>query len=190
MKPFLIIGSSMIALVLFAAPQGSHSVYADPSDPIRTHNLVMEPPPDVQPLPPPAPPPAPAVVPVSAPPAPDPYASTAPEDPVTNAIFDALRRLHAPPDWAPYEHTLIMRESGGNQFSTNNWDSNAQAGDPSRGVTQVTGYNFDKYHCAGTSGDIYDLTANICASLQYIGQTYGDIRNVQQARPDLPSKGY
>lgn len=41
--------------------------------------------------------------------------------------------------WTPGLVTLIGRESGGNPNAINNWDSNAAAGDPSRGLMQTIG---------------------------------------------------
>lgn len=68
---------------------------------------------------------------------------------------------------------LIARESGGNVHAINLTDSNAKAGDPSRGLTQTIGATFRAYHQPGTSNDIYDPVANIAASINYIKGRYG-----------------
>lgn len=94
------------------------------------------------------------------------------------------------PQWLRGLITLVMRESGGNPRAVNNWDSNAQAGDPSKGLAQVIGSTFRAYHQAGTSWDPFDPVANVAAAINYIRDRYGDISRVQQANPDLPSKGY
>ncbi|MER6677736.1 transglycosylase SLT domain-containing protein [Streptomyces sp. NPDC000983] len=72
----------------------------------------------------------------------------------------------------------IMRESSGNQYAINNWDSNAAAGIPSKGLLQVIDPTFRAYHVAGTSWDSYDPVANITAACNYAAQRYGSIDNV------------
>ncbi|MGW1225943.1 transglycosylase SLT domain-containing protein [Streptomyces sp. NPDC002530] len=72
----------------------------------------------------------------------------------------------------------IMRESTGNPQAINNWDSNAVAGTPSKGLLQVIQPTFDAYHVPGTSLDIYDPVANITAACNYAAATYGSIDNV------------
>ncbi|QLE71112.1 hypothetical protein FGW37_05400 [Streptomyces rectiverticillatus] len=86
--------------------------------------------------------------------------------------------------------TLVMRESGGDPRAVNNWDSNAQAGTPSKGLGQVIDPTFQAYHQAGTSWDVFDPIANLSSVINYIRGRYGDISNVQQANPNLPPKGY
>lgn len=72
----------------------------------------------------------------------------------------------------------IMRESSGNQYAINLWDSNAAAGTPSKGLLQVIDPTFQAYHVAGTSWDIYDPVANITAACNYAAARYGSIDNV------------
>ncbi|MFE6335336.1 transglycosylase SLT domain-containing protein [Streptomyces sp. NPDC057806] len=72
----------------------------------------------------------------------------------------------------------IIRESSGNQYAINNWDSNAAAGTPSKGLLQVIDPTFQAYHVAGTSFDPYDPVANITAACNYAAQRYGSIDNV------------
>jgi SLT domain-containing protein len=72
----------------------------------------------------------------------------------------------------------IMRESSGNPNAINNWDSNAAAGTPSRGLLQTIQPTFDAYHVAGTSTNIYDPVANIVAACNYAYHVYGSIDNV------------
>jgi hypothetical protein len=105
-------------------------------------------------------------------------------------IATAERLTNTPPSWTSGLNTLIQRESGGNPRSINTWDSNAKAGDPSRGLMQTIGATFKQYHQPGTSNDIYDPVANIAAGINYIKHRYGDISKVQQANPNLPPKGY
>ncbi|MEU1038256.1 LysM peptidoglycan-binding domain-containing protein [Streptomyces sp. NPDC005551] len=72
----------------------------------------------------------------------------------------------------------IMRESSGNPQAINNWDSNAVAGTPSKGLLQVIDPTFAAYHVDGTSMDPYDPVANITAACNYAADKYGSIDNV------------
>ncbi|MFG2502251.1 transglycosylase SLT domain-containing protein [Streptomyces sp. NPDC048441] len=75
-------------------------------------------------------------------------------------------------------HRNIMRESSGNPLATNNWDSNAAAGTPSKGLLQVIDPTFTAYHVPGTSLDGFDPVANITAACNYAADRYGSIDNV------------
>jgi soluble lytic murein transglycosylase-like protein len=72
----------------------------------------------------------------------------------------------------------VIRESSGNPYAINNWDSNAAAGTPSKGLLQVIDPTFQAYHVSGTSWDPYDPVANITAACNYAAQRYGSIDNV------------
>ncbi|MHC3473789.1 transglycosylase SLT domain-containing protein [Streptomyces sp. 7R007] len=75
----------------------------------------------------------------------------------------------------------VIRESSGNPYAINNWDSNAAAGTPSKGLLQVIDPTFAAYHVAGTSYDPYDPVANITAACNYAAHVYGSIDNVYGA---------
>ncbi|MCP3753452.1 LysM peptidoglycan-binding domain-containing protein [Streptomyces sp. TBY4] len=75
-------------------------------------------------------------------------------------------------------HRNIMRESSGNPLAINNWDSNAAAGIPSKGLLQVIDPTFKAYHVPGTPMDSYDPVANITAACNYAAARYGSIDNV------------
>ncbi|GHE12243.1 transglycosylase SLT domain-containing protein [Streptomyces alanosinicus] len=75
----------------------------------------------------------------------------------------------------------IMRESSGNPLAINNWDSNAAAGTPSKGLLQVIDPTFNAYHVAGTAFSPYDPVANITAACNYAAARYGSIDNVYSA---------
>ncbi|MET9121894.1 transglycosylase SLT domain-containing protein [Streptomyces sp. NPDC004528] len=75
----------------------------------------------------------------------------------------------------------VMRESSGNPKAINNWDSNAAAGIPSKGLLQVIDPTFKAYHVPGTSMDPYDPVANITAACNYAAAKYGSIDNVNGA---------
>ena len=72
----------------------------------------------------------------------------------------------------------VMRESSGNPMAINNWDSNAAAGTPSKGLLQVIAPTFATYHVPGTSFNMYDPVANITAACNYAAHRYGSIDNV------------
>ncbi|MEU8848917.1 LysM peptidoglycan-binding domain-containing protein [Streptomyces sp. NPDC048564] len=72
----------------------------------------------------------------------------------------------------------IMRESSGNPQAINNWDSNAVAGTPSKGLLQVIDPTFASYHVPGTVYDPFDPVANITAACNYAAARYGSIDNV------------
>ncbi|MCQ4084194.1 transglycosylase SLT domain-containing protein [Streptomyces sp. RB6PN25] len=75
----------------------------------------------------------------------------------------------------------IMRESSGNPYAENDWDSNAAAGTPSKGLLQVIQPTFDEYHVSGTAWDLFDPVANITAACNYAYHVYGSIDNVYSA---------
>ncbi|GAA2647760.1 transglycosylase SLT domain-containing protein [Streptomyces lunalinharesii] len=75
----------------------------------------------------------------------------------------------------------LMRESSGNPTAINLWDSNAQAGIPSKGLLQVIDPTFRQYHVSGTSWNIYDPVANITAACNYAAARYGSMDNVNSA---------
>jgi LysM repeat protein len=75
-------------------------------------------------------------------------------------------------------HRNIMRESSGNPAAINNWDSNAVAGTPSKGLLQVIDPTFATYHVPGTAYDPFDPVANITAACNYAAARYGSIDNV------------
>ncbi|WP_031477973.1 LysM peptidoglycan-binding domain-containing protein [Streptomyces bicolor] len=75
-------------------------------------------------------------------------------------------------------HRNIMRESSGNPSAINNWDSNAAAGTPSKGLLQVIDPTFATYHVPGTVYDPFDPVANIVAACNYAAARYGSIDNV------------
>jgi SLT domain-containing protein len=72
---------------------------------------------------------------------------------------------------------IIEHESSGNPNAINNWDSNAKAGDPSRGLMQTIGTTFDAYKLPGHN-DIYNPVDNIIAGVRYAISRYGSIQNV------------
>lgn len=70
---------------------------------------------------------------------------------------------------------VISHESSGDPSAINNWDVNAQNGDPTRGLMQVTGSNFSTYRDPALPDNIYDPAANIYTGLAYGIARYGSI---------------
>jgi phage-related protein len=68
---------------------------------------------------------------------------------------------------------LMQAESGGNPMAINTYDSNAMAGNASRGLMQVIPTTFAAYHVPGTSNNIFDPLANMAAAANYIKHVYG-----------------
>ncbi|MFB7915602.1 transglycosylase SLT domain-containing protein [Streptomyces sp. NPDC056061] len=90
----------------------------------------------------------------------------------------AVMARHSIPGSYDGIHRNIMRESSGNPRAINNWDSNAAAGTPSKGLLQIIEPTFRAYHVPGTSLDGYDPVANITAACNYAAAKYGSIDNV------------
>lgn len=97
-------------------------------------------------------------------------------------IDEALRVLRAhgydtgrisPADIA----TIIQHESGGNPHAINNWDSNAAAGTPSKGLMQTIDPTFDAYSLPGHR-DIWNPVDNIVAGVRYAIDRYGSVGRV------------
>jgi murein DD-endopeptidase MepM/ murein hydrolase activator NlpD len=69
--------------------------------------------------------------------------------------------------------SLIQHESGGNPHAQNNWDSNAKAGHPSKGIMQTIDGTFMEYALPGHT-DIWNPVDNIIAGFRYAEKNYGD----------------
>lgn len=67
----------------------------------------------------------------------------------------------------------MNQESGFNPRAINNWDSNAKAGTPSKGLMQVIDPTFRAYARPGYDKDIWDPLSNILASIRYARARYG-----------------
>lgn len=85
----------------------------------------------------------------------------------------ALAMAGAPQSWLPSLLRRMQRESGGNPFAINNWDINAQRGDPSRGLMQTIGSTFGAFAGQFSGRGIYDPLANIYAAIRYTIARYG-----------------
>lgn len=72
---------------------------------------------------------------------------------------------------------IIQHESGGNPHAENDWDSNAAAGHPSKGLMQTIDSTFNAYALPGHT-DIWNPVDNICAGVRYALSRYGSLDNV------------
>jgi hypothetical protein len=129
---------------------------------------------------------------------------------VRTQIAEALDRLGiadpaARHNWIRGYETLVARESGGRPSAVASEPATAPGpAQPdghgrgyARGLTQTIPATFARFHQPGTSTNIYDPVANICASMNYVMHRYGvslDGTNlvalVQQADARRPPKGY
>lgn len=67
-----------------------------------------------------------------------------------------------------------MQESGGDPRAVNNWDSNAAAGTPSKGLLQTIGPTFAAYALPGMK-NIFNPIHNAVAAIRYMYAKYGHI---------------
>ncbi|WP_431938199.1 transglycosylase SLT domain-containing protein [Nocardia grenadensis] len=73
--------------------------------------------------------------------------------------------------------TMIEKESSGNPNAINLWDSNAEAGTPSKGLMQTIDPTFNAHALPGHT-DIWNPVDNICAGTAYAIDRYGSLENV------------
>lgn len=71
---------------------------------------------------------------------------------------------------------IIDNESAGDPHAMNDWDSNAAAGHPSKGLMQTIDSTFDANKISG-HGDIWDPVDNIIAGVKYTFDRYGGFEN-------------
>ncbi|MEV7969728.1 WXG100 family type VII secretion target [Sphaerisporangium sp. NPDC088356] len=84
---------------------------------------------------------------------------------------------------------IIQHESGGNPHAINNWDSNAAAGTPSKGLMQTIDPTFDRWSLSGHK-DIYNPVDNIVAGVRYAIERYGSVSNVPGVVGSKNGSGY
>jgi hypothetical protein len=82
------------------------------------------------------------------------------------------------PDYINDVFIIITYESSGNPNAINNWDINAQHGDPSRGLMQTIMTTFEANRDPALPDNIYDPAANIYAGLNYGIHRYGSIPGI------------
>ena len=89
-------------------------------------------------------------------------------------IAKALGLMGLPQKLAPGVKQIIMRESTGNADAINNWDSNAAAGTPSKGLMQLIDPTFRSAVLPSLADrGIYDPVANITAGVRTMIANHG-----------------
>ncbi|MCA1668137.1 MAG: phage tail tape measure protein [Thermomicrobia bacterium] len=96
---------------------------------------------------------------------------------VVGWLQDALSLAGGPPDWLPALIIAADGESSDTPDAQNNWDSNAAAGHPSRGLMQVIDSTFAA-NMANGHGDIWNPVDNAAAAINYIRDRYGSPWNL------------
>jgi hypothetical protein len=92
----------------------------------------------------------------------------------TGAVLKVLAMLGLPSTDVGTVLTQMMTESGGNPNAINLTDSNAAAGDPSRGLMQTIMSTFEAYRSWTFPNDIFNPIANIFAGVNYAIHRYGN----------------
>lgn len=89
----------------------------------------------------------------------------------------------------PYLATIVEKESSGDPRAINNWDSNAKAGHPSKGLMQTIDSTFNQYAMDGHK-DIWNPVDNAIAAINYAVARYGSIGNVPGIKSLASGRGY
>ncbi|MEU6565190.1 transglycosylase SLT domain-containing protein [Nocardia nova] len=84
---------------------------------------------------------------------------------------------------------IIEHESGGDPNAINNWDSNAAAGHPSKGLMQCIDSTFNA-HAAPGHTDIWNPVDNIVAATRYSIDRYGSLDSVPGVSAVSGGSGY
>ena len=105
----------------------------------------------------------------------------------TPNVNNVLRMLGRPMAEAGAVLRRIDFESDGNPRAINNWDSNARAGTPSKGLMQVIDPTFAAYRSRSLPNNIWDPTANIYAGSHYAIRRYGSLAAID---PRNRPRGY
>lgn len=96
-------------------------------------------------------------------------------------VLQVLKELGQSESWANTVLRRMNQESGGNPNAINNWDSNAAAGHPSKGLMQTIPSTFAAYAGPYVSRGIYDPLANIYAGVNYALHRYGSLSALNRA---------
>jgi SLT domain-containing protein len=114
------------------------------------------------------------------PPGPPAYADQAQLTAWIEEAFEVLEQHGVPPSQLDLQDVLLIieHESAGDPNSINDYDINAQNGDPSRGLMQTIGATFNEYALPGHDSDIYNPVDNIIAGCRYAISRYGSLSAV------------
>lgn len=96
-------------------------------------------------------------------------------------VLQVLKELGQSESWTNTVLRRMNQESGGNPNAINNWDSNAAAGHPSKGLMQTIPSTFAAYAGPYVSRGIYDPLANIYAGVNYALHRYGSLSALNRA---------
>ena len=102
----------------------------------------------------------------------------------------ALGKLGLPTSHKNRTIQQIDIESGGNPNAQNNWDSNAQRGDPSIGLLQVIKSTFEAYRAKDLPNDQRHPLANIYAGINYANKRYGSLDAIWPTRAGYNAGGW
>jgi hypothetical protein len=108
------------------------------------------------------------------------YSPTAGVEQWRQTVLQALALTGQPASLANVVLHQMQTESGGNPNAINNYDINAQRGDPSRGLLQTIMSTFNAYRLPGLSSNIYDPLSNIVAAIRYTISRYGGVAQGMQ----------
>ena len=102
----------------------------------------------------------------------------------------ALGKLGLPTSHKNRTIQQIDIESSGDPNAQNNWDSNAQRGDPSIGLLQVIKSTFEAYRAKDLPNDQRHPLANIYAGINYANKTYGSLDAIWPTRAGYNAGGW
>lgn len=152
----------------------------------RTTEQAVAPAAHASPLAAPAPVATPAMNTLSAPAVPEAAPAAQSTQPPANNLDGWIAQAHqillangVPPDKINPDdlRSVIQHESGGDPSATNNWDSNAKKGTPSKGLMQTIDPTFQAFALPGHN-DIYNPVDNIVSATRYSIQQYGSVSNI------------
>jgi len=108
---------------------------------------------------------------------------------VSSWLQQALEATGQDASVLPYLATIVQHESSGNPAAINNWDSNAKAGHPSKGLMQTIDSTFSEYS-AKDHKDIWNPVDNAIAAINYAVARYGSLSNVPGIKSLANGGGY
>ncbi|WP_312802472.1 tape measure protein [Corynebacterium variabile] len=108
----------------------------------------------------------------------------------SSTVEEALKRVGLAASNVKRTVEQIDIESGGDPNATNNWDSNAANGDPSKGLLQVIGSTFRAFRDKDLPNDQTHPLANIVAALNYVVDRYSGPESIWPTRAGYKRGGY
>lgn len=100
---------------------------------------------------------------------------------LTNWLTQACNITGEPLSSLPGLIYAAKMESGGNPNAINLWDSNAAAGNPSKGLLQTIQTTFDAYAAPGMT-NVWNPVHNAVAAIRYMRARYGSVASVVNPR--------